>query len=132
MCHKFPLLHFHLPFLLNVSFKYCSRVPFYWTDFSYIFLLKLEVAYYLRRYMSQSPYYCSSTRSFWIPNDQRLSQCDVRPYIMSRHSIRNSLEKNIFCYAAFYIVLMRKYEGKDCFEDSGVGESKTLKWVLRK
>jgi hypothetical protein len=76
--------------------------------------------------MTQSPYYCSSTRSVWIPNDQRLSRRDVRLYIISRHSIRNSLEKNIFRYAAFYIVLVKKHEGKDHFEDSGVGGSITL------
>ena len=58
--------------------------------------------------MTQSPYYCSSTRSVWIPNDQRLSQCDVKPYIINRDSIRNSLEKNVFCYAAYYVVLGEK------------------------
>jgi hypothetical protein len=99
---------------------------FYWTDFSHTFPLKLSVAYYLRRYMTQSPYYCFCTRSVWIPNDQRLSRRDVRLYIISLHWIRKSLEKNIFCYAAFYIVLVKKHEGKDYFEDSGVGDSITL------
>jgi len=50
-----------------------------------------------------------------------------KKYMMSRHSIRNNLEKNIFCYSAFYIVLVRKHEGKDYFEDPGVDGSIALK-----
>jgi hypothetical protein len=35
--------------------------------------------------------------------------------------------KNILYYAAFYMVLARKHEGKDYFENSGVGGNEILK-----